>query len=133
MLNREHRHPRPVEKMRRKDATVHTEFHPIITAFAFYIDDLYRAWGDELVVTSGSEPGTRHGYTSLHYATPCQAIDIRSRKRAKVPGPHQQKPKLEECRNDFCDLRDMPRDWIEIILESNHFHIEYQPKRGEGV
>ena len=30
---------------------------------------------------------------------------------------------------DFCITEGLPADWIDTILESDHIHIEYQPKR----
>jgi len=120
--------------MRAKDSTVQCIFHPVITAFLFGINILYTSWGDELVITSGSEPETRHSYTSLHYATPCQAADIRTHQRAHVPSVHHQAIALREAADLYCDELGIPRDWIEIIVEhagedNEHIHIEYQPKR----
>lgn len=119
--------------MRRKDTSVHTEFHPTLTAFLFEVDDLYTLYGDEAVITSGSEVTARHGETSLHYATPAQAADLRSwdsgQGRARVPEPKVQVAALKELRDSFCTQYNIPAEWVEIILESDHIHIEYQPKR----
>lgn len=119
--------------MKRKDNTVQCKFHPMLNAFLWVIDDQYKRWKDELVITSGSEPYTRHGYTSFHYADPCCGADIRmwdrTQGRGRVPSPEQQVIVLEDIKDDFCVEHNMPDDWIEIILEGNHIHIEYQPKR----
>ena len=120
--------------MRRKNASVETEFHPVLTSFLFEVDELYRSWRDECVITSGSENTARHGYTSLHYATPAQAADIRIwsmkiHKRGRVPSPATQHEKLKIAAAAFCMNRGIPTSWIEIILEKHHIHIEYQPKR----
>lgn len=122
--------------MRRKTSAVQCEFHPIITAFLFIIDDWFRTLEAEAIITSGSEKEERHGYTSLHYATPAQAVDIRSWNilysgisyTAKM-----QNTVMIQLAADFCIEHNIPADWLEVILESNHHHIEYQPKRLEGV
>lgn len=123
--------------MRRKDRTVETEFHSMITAFLFVVDEQYRAWGDEVVVTSGSEPGTRHGFTSLHYAKPCCAVDIRTwdkfQGRGDVPASTIQMTVICNVRDVFCKKHRIPKNWIDIILEDNHIHIEFQPKRQDAI
>lgn len=115
--------------MRRKDNSVQTEFHSLFTAFLFDVDELYRSWGSELVITSGSESSTKHGFTSLHYATPAQAADIRTWETGTTPAPIEQQEKLREVAAKFCKSYALPANWIEIILEPHHIHIEYQPKR----
>jgi len=117
--------------MRTKDRTVQCIFHPAITAFLFGIDLLYRAWGDELEITSGSEPETTHGYKSLHYATPCAAVDISVRHAYRISAIQylQQYAAIRAAADIYCDELGIPHDWIDIILEDHHIHIEYQPKR----
>ena len=120
--------------MRRKNASVETEFHPVLTSFLFQVNELYRSWRDELVITSGSEPTRAHGYASLHYATPAQAADIRiwsmkAHKRGRVPSPATQYKTIKEAAVAFCVNHHIPTDWIDIILEKDHIHIEFQPKR----
>jgi len=120
--------------VKRKSSKVAVHFHSMLTSFLFEVDELYRKWGVELVITSGSELTKVHGYTSLHYATPAQAADIRTwdmitHSHGKVPKPHSQKEYLVELAKRFCLREKIPLDWIEIILETDHIHIEYQPKR----
>jgi len=120
--------------MKVKDSTVQTMFHPMLTSFLFYIDDLYIEWGSEVILTSGSEPTARHSITSLHYATPAQAADIRTwskstHNRGLVPSVSEQGVRLSKLALSFCKLHKIPANWIEIIIESDHIHIEYQPKR----
>lgn len=120
--------------MRTKDYTVETHFHPTLTAFLFDVDELYRVWEDEVVITSGSENIVHSTKTSLHHATPCQAADVRSwshitHQRGIVPVPSVQMLQIKAARNRFCIINDIPAEWIEIILEPTHIHIEYQPKR----
>lgn len=122
--------------MRRKDDSVETEFHPILTAFLFDVDELYREWEDEVVITSGSEASTRHKYSSFHYAIPGCAADTRiwdrlHYSRGKVPVPTVQYNLMLRTRDQFCARIDIPKDWIDIVLErkKNHIHSEFQPKR----
>lgn len=120
--------------MRTKDNTVETAFHSTITEFAFEVDSLYRDWDAELVITSGSESSAKHGKTSLHYATPGCAFDARSwsattHGRGKVPSANEQQGAIQKAAGTFCAKKGIPSDWIEVILESDHLHIEYQPKR----
>lgn len=115
--------------MMTKDHSVETEFHPILTAFLFDVDKLYRNWNNELVITSGSEHSTRHSYTSLHYATPAQAADIRSWTIGSTPAANKQWETIMKVAVVFCERKGIPSSWIEVILESTHIHIEYQPKR----
>lgn len=115
--------------MRIKDDSVQCSFHPMITEFLFKVDKLYRSWGDELVITSGSEPGAKHGVQSLHYATPAQAFDLRIHQRANVPDVTRQTEDLKVIASNYCAQKNIPDNWIEVIVESDHIHIEYQPKR----
>lgn len=121
--------------MRRKSPDVETKFHWMLNAFLWEVDDLYKKWDDELVITSGSEASKFHGYTSLHYATPCQAADIRiwdhTQDRGKVPRPSEQHAALVKLACEFCKKEKIPVDWIEIVAEfkRHHIHIEFQPKR----
>lgn len=121
--------------MRVKDSTVETKFHPILTNFLFEANEIYRAWGGELIVTSGSEPDTRHSKTSLHYADPCCAADIRSWAIWDAMNPEikitaeTQAATLQKFAKAYCKRLGIPAEWLEIILESDHIHIEYQPKR----
>jgi len=117
--------------MRTKDNTVECVIHHTLTSFLFGIDLLYREWESELIITSGSEPYARHSRTSLHYALPARAVDIRIWEVAQVPSPEIQAQAICNARDIFCEECGMPNDWIDIILESDHIHIEFQPKRQE--
>lgn len=115
--------------MIRKDDSVECEIDPILMDFLFWVDDVYRAWGSELVITSGSEDAARHSFTSLHYAKPSRAADIRTWERDDVPNGHRQQIEVLAKANEYCRRKGIPLDWIEVILESSHIHLEYQPKR----
>ena len=119
--------------MRTKDSSVECYFHPVLTDFLFECDQLYREWSSELTITSGSESSATHSYTSLHYATPGQAADTRC---WTLKSPHKeeftakmQHTALQAAAKAYCESRHIPTDWIEVILEFGHIHIEYQPKR----
>jgi hypothetical protein len=106
----------------------------MLTAYLVEADEVYRSYGDELIITGGSEPEARHSYTSLHYALPARAADVRTwdkktHQRANVPIPSSQHADLNQLKDKFCEEQGIPADWIEVILEDDHIHIEYQPKR----
>ena len=120
--------------MRLNSSTVVMILHPMLAGLLPNLDLVYRGWEDELVITSGSETTARHSFTSLHYATPGQAIDIRTKSLAKhgrgsVPSPEDQFTALKEAAAAYCIDQNIPTNWIDVILEPDHIHIEYQPKR----
>lgn len=120
--------------MKRKDASVQANFHWMLSEFLFDVDDVYQRYGDELVITSGGEQDARHGVTSLHYAMPCQAADIRTwstehGRAGAVPSPSVQFDDVCAARDAFCRRHNIPPGWVDVILESSHMHIEFQPKR----
>jgi len=76
-------------------------------------DDLFDSNGQEIVITSTYEGN--HGAGSLHYAN--QAFDIRKPRINPVLRLSQLSGSLG---NDF-----------DVIVESDHIHIEYDPKPGD--
>lgn len=79
------------------------------------------AGGYETVITSVTDGG--HSNASLHYAG--QAFDLRSR---EIP-----KDRQEAMRQALAEaLAWTPQDPgdFDVVLEGDHFHIEYQPKKG---
>jgi hypothetical protein len=117
--------------MKTKDDSVECEFHPRLTALLFKLDRLYNYWDDENVITSGSEDSAYHSLASLHYAG--QAADIRiwtgDEGRGSVPSREEQYETILLLRNTYCNSLGVPHNWFDIVLESDHIHIEYQPKR----
>lgn len=114
--------------MRTKDSSVECQFHPRLTEFlASYVDLLYRDWGDEVIITSGSELGAVHSHTSLHYSG--QAADIRGRQRDRVPDGRTQIQDIKAEAFKYCVTLGIPANWIDVVA-SNHgaIHCEYQPK-----
>lgn len=115
--------------MKLKDTTVQMEINPVLMDFLFRVDTQYRKWDSELIITSGSEESARHGIQSLHYAKPGCAVDVRTHEINNVPTPSVQKDALDWVKDHYCEEKDIPLSWIEIILEKDHIHIEFQPKR----
>lgn len=76
-------------------------------------NDVYKSFGVDMVITSVND--SKHGYGSLHYSG--SATDLRTR---NVPN---------EILSDLCDaLKASLGVEFDVILESNHIHVEYQPK-----
>jgi len=77
------------------------------------MDDVFRESGEELVITSVIDG--KHSRASLHYVG--QAADIRTRNinREKLEGL------VLKCRINLGPDFD-------LIIESNHLHLEFQPK-----
>ena len=77
-------------------------------------NEVYNEYGVELVITSANDSG--HGPSSLHYAG--AAVDLRTR-TLKEEDRQEVRDKIQEKLNiDF-----------DVVLESDHIHLEYQPKR----
>jgi len=115
--------------MKLKDTTVQMEINPVLMDFLFLVDTQYRKWDSELIITSGSEESARHGIQSLHYAKPGCAVDVRTHQINNVPNSEVQRASLELVKEFYCEDKGIPDSWIEIILEKDHIHIEFQPKR----
>jgi len=70
--------------------------------------------GVDLVITSAND--ARHAQTSLHYSG--NGIDFRSREITN------QGDVLHQIQSALGHSKD-----FDVILESDHYHLEYQPKR----
>jgi hypothetical protein len=91
--------------------------HGIRAEIAFVMPDVHRTFdefGAEAVVTSGIEGS--HSRASLHYAG--AAIDLRVR---DVNG--NDLPRLA------AKLKQRLGDDFDVLLESDHIHVEWQPKK----
>jgi hypothetical protein len=112
-----------------KSGTIEMQIHPILTDFLFGLDEEYREHDSELIITSGSEPDPIHGYTSLHYALPGCAVDIRNWDLDGWNGMEQYDSAIEAA-TAYCNWHPALKDGdIDVVLESHHIHIELQPKR----
>lgn len=78
------------------------------------IDEVYKKYGDEAIITSGIDG--KHSVGSLHYAG--AALDFRTR---ELSSENQQKVRDE--------IKERLGDDFDVILESNHLHVEWQPKQ----
>ncbi len=77
------------------------------------LDSLIGKYDVDLVITCGREG--KHSNTSLHYAG--RAIDFRNRGLSA------------DQRAEFVDAaRRYLNNDFDLVNESNHFHLEYQPK-----
>ncbi len=113
--------------MRTKDDSVELNItEPMLVNFLLQVDKLYRDWGSELIITSGSERKARHSDTSLHYAG--RAVDVRIWELADVPKPANQANALKTLAKKYLTSLTLPINWIDVVLESDHIHIEWQPK-----
>ena len=111
--------------MRTKDTTVETEFNPILTAYLFSLDAFIRKNTDdpdeEVVITAGSEHDQHHGRKSLHYNIPGQAADTWI--------PLIPFHRIRYHADLFCESKHFPKDWIDLVLDPDHIHHEFQPKK----
>ena len=79
-------------------------------------EGVYNEHGTDLVLTSVNDG--RHSYTSLHYSG--SAVDIRTRNLPKDTNVQLIVGGIEKALSNEYD----------VVLEKDHIHIEYQPKRG---
>ncbi len=99
--------------MRLKSSVKVKDLQPQILLAVMVANDVYRQHGKELVITSCND--SRHGENSIHYKG--NAVDIRTRYFE-----HQEK--LEVCR----EIQKRLIADFDVVVESNHIHIEYDPK-----
>lgn len=92
-----------------------TGLRPELVIAFIVANDIYKEYDSELVITSVND--SKHSATSLHFSG-C-AIDLRistfDNRILALEATHKIKERLG---NDF-----------DVILEDDHIHIEWQPKR----
>ena len=102
--------------MRLKDASVSVfGFRPELVFAILVVDGIFREMGKELVITSGSERTVKHKSGSCHYngcAFDCRTRDLLLKETTFV---------AEQCRLRLGAEFD-------VVQETDHLHIEYQPK-----
>jgi hypothetical protein len=86
---------------------------PELTLGIIVAEGVYKNHGQELVVTSVTD--SKHSRTSLHYVG--FAFDLRTRDT-----PIKILPLIKK------DLQEALTDEFDVVLEKDHFHIEFQPK-----
>lgn len=100
--------------MRIKDHTVKVKgMSPEILLAGMVADQVCIEHGEEAIITSAVDG--KHSLTSLHYSG--NAVDIRSRFFSEE--------EATQVRNEIADRLGIDYD---VILETNHIHIEYQPR-----
>ena len=82
----------------------------------FVVDNIYKNFGPELVVTSLND--SKHSKTSLHYSG--QAADLRTH---YFTGSSQVALVADAIRDALGRNPD-----YDVVIESDHIHFEYQPK-----
>lgn len=86
------------------------------TLFGIFIAErVFAKLGHEFTVTSVTD--SRHGRASLHFVG--FAFDIRSR---DIPSAERESVRLA--------LQKALGPTFDVVLESDHFHVEFQPKTG---
>jgi len=79
------------------------------------VSGIYESFAAELVITSIND--SKHGYGSLHYIG--YAFDCRIRNVEEGQIQHLVPEIKQKLGNDF-----------DVLLEKDHIHIEFQPKKG---
>ena len=114
--------------MRLKDRTVEMRItEPLFLGYLFKLDDAYRDYDSELIITSGSEVTTKHSRTSLHYAG--RAVDTRTWAIERYDLNASAQFEIACVTRDiYLNSLGLPTDTIDIVLEDTHMHHEWQPK-----
>ena len=101
--------------MRFKDNTLGFQsLQPQLILALIVVDQVMSANGGEAIITSLND--ATHSQTSLHYSG--AGADLRSWIFK------DQQDVLNQCKKALGNSSD-----IDLILESDHYHLEYQPKR----
>lgn len=100
--------------MRFKDSSIGFQnLSPQIVLALIVIDQVMKQFGQEAMITSVND--AKHSKTSLHYSG--NAVDLRSRWFSDPQAV------IETCRQALGNSND-----FDMVLESDHYHLEYQPK-----
>ena len=101
--------------MRFKDSNVNSNgIRPELVLALFIADQVYDGNGKNLVITSLND--SHHSKTSLHYSG--AAADLRTNYFTN-----------EESRKVVRDLHMRLNNDYDVVLEEDHIHLEFQPKR----
>lgn len=90
-----------------------TGLSPEIVIAIIVVNDVYRKYGRDCTITSGTEG--KHGYSSEHYKG--DAVDFRTRDLF----PDQKTAIAKEIAARLGDNYD-------VVLEETHLHVEFDPK-----
>ena len=104
--------------LRLKDDSVHLlNLQPQVLFALMVANDVYDQFGIDCVVTSANDGA--HSTTSLHYAG--SAVDLRIRNFDN----------RDDAQEAAFIIADSLNKHFDVLLEDDHIHIEYQPRRGE--
>jgi len=100
-------------KMKLKENVSLKGLKPEIIIAVLVANDVYWYYGHEMVITSVAD--SKHSRASLHYVG--YAVDLRTRNID------------EDIVSQIVEqIRGSLTDEFDVIFETNHIHIEYQPK-----
>jgi len=105
-----------------KDDSIELDaLHPALAlALSGTVSPILAKLGHDTTITSGNEQTAWHGKTSLHYIG-C-AVDIRTHDPVTGELLYNAVVVVKAIKNALnCDF--------DVVLEDDHIHIEYQPKR----
>ena len=91
---------------------------PELVVGMMVINSVYEKWNIEYVLTSVKDG--KHKKKSLHYVGYAQ--DSRTRDFVE-----------DDLSDVAADLRDSLGDEFDVVLEGDHFHIEFQPEKGVNL
>ena len=100
--------------MKIKKGAMINGIHPEIVLGFTVANAVYEEYGLDCVLTSGTDG--KHGTASLHYVG--YAFDIRTRDFDSE----------EDTINAAKDIQERLGKQFDVVVESNHMHIEFQPK-----
>lgn len=85
----------------------------------FIAEQVYEQFGREVTITSVND--SVHGLTSLHYAG--QAVDLR------IQNPINGMKYFEDEPEVVRRIKSRLNEDFDVMLEPDHIHIEYQPRK----
>jgi len=88
---------------------------PQVVLALIIVNEVYNSYGVDLVITSAND--SIHSRGSLHYSG--NAVDLRTRTLREEDRPTVAEEIQRRLNKDF-----------DVVLESDHIHLEWQPKYG---